>query len=81
MGRIVISDILRGIKSVDEVNLSLVDNEEKNILECVSIQMCGWFSGMCAHVCVCVCVCLKGRTDSHLPSLSLCWLDLRIKWT
>ena len=54
MGRIVISDILRGIKSVDEVNLSLVDDEEKNILECVSIQMCGWFSGMCAHVCVCV---------------------------
>ena len=35
---------------------------KKNILECVSVQMCGWFSRMCAYtcVCVCVCVCLKG---------------------
>ena len=56
MRTIVTGNILKGIKRVGEVNLILVEDEKNNILECVSMHMCGWLSGVCVCVCVCVCV-------------------------
>lgn len=55
MGNIVISDILRGIKSVDEVNLILVD-DEKNVYLNVSPCTCVDGSLECVHTRVCACV-------------------------